>query len=242
MRRLHILNGDATKHPFEKSGIEGEVTVWPEILVEGPLEGDIQSESFWDKRKDYVEATFGGNYAQKVIPRLELLHDLQGYDEVILWFEYDLFCQANMLGCLAFIEHHNLSLVCLGDELGGTLQGLGQIQPEDYAILLDKRLPLSAEDLAYASAVWQAWQTQSPEELKPYFGDHATFKYLGRALQEAHLLFPQETGLNALQLEMQQMIHDGTEDERKIVGTMLRKQTWLGFGDLQYFKMLERLG
>ena len=37
MKTLHVLNGDATAHPFASAGLPGDVAIWREMLSEGPL-------------------------------------------------------------------------------------------------------------------------------------------------------------------------------------------------------------
>src|SRR5947208_3407870 len=37
---LHVLNGDETQRVFERAGIAGDVVVWRDILVEGPVSAD----------------------------------------------------------------------------------------------------------------------------------------------------------------------------------------------------------
>ena len=239
-KTLHILNGDAIKPLFLQSGIEGDVVVWREAFIEGPIEGDIKEPAFWERRKNHLKATYPEHYSEDGLNDIMKLGNTEDFDEVVLWFEYDLFCHANMLGCLAYICHHNVSLVCLGDELTGQFQTLGEIGPSDYQKLYANRSKLNNEDITYAGEVWKAFQTKEVKDVQPFIQGHPTFKYLGKALAQMVLLEPNDAGLNQLQHEMHQLKTEGLED-RKVVGTMLRRHPWLGLGDSQYWQFYNNI-
>lgn len=240
-KRLHILNGDATIPEFRKSGIKGDLVIWREALCDGPVSDPIRENLFWEKRATYIQEGLGGeNYADKMLTELDKLRDLSSYNEVVLWFEYDLFCQVNMLACLSFIDHEQVSLICLGNELDGQLRGLGEISAGHFQMLFKGRSFLSKEDISYARAAWQAYVHPTPEKLRT-LTPSSTFKHLKPAI-EAHLTrLPQKNGLNDLEVKMLDGIREGVNDERMLVGTMLRKQGYFGLGDMQYFYYLNQI-
>lgn len=240
-KRIHVLNGDATVPEFRKSGIQGEIVIWREALCDGPISDPIEGDDFWKKRAAYIQGALGGeNYADKMLTELDKLRDLSDYDEVVLWFEYDLFCQVNLLACLRFIDHEHISLICLGDEIGGQLRGLGEIAATDFLTLFNDRSTLSKEDIAYAHTAWQAYSFPSTQKLST-LAPSATFKHLQPAI-EAHLCrLPQKNGLNELEKKMLTLIQGGINDQRKLIGTMLRNQGYLGLGDMQYFHYLDQI-
>ncbi len=56
-RMLHVMNGDATRTPFEQSGMPGDATVYADALLEGPVPAGLTDaemlgvrEGFWAKR------------------------------------------------------------------------------------------------------------------------------------------------------------------------------------------------
>ncbi len=238
---INILNGDATVPEFEKSGITGEIVIWREVLSDGPVSDPIRENTFWEKRAAYIQGEFGGEgYASKMLLELDKIRDLSKYNEVVLWFEYDLFCQVNLLACLNFIDHNQISLVCLGDELDGQLRGLGEIEADDFVGLYNQRIQLSDKDMTYAQTAWLAYTDVSPEHLKT-IPPSSTFKHLKPAI-EAHLQrLPGKNGLNHIEKKMLGLISEGITDERKLVGSMLRDQGYFGFGDMQYFHYLDQI-
>src|ERR1700709_2040819 len=101
MSILHILNGDSTYQSFKHTGLEGHALVWREVLSEGPLEENISSGHFWEARSEWIGKTFNetpGAYQEKMIDQIDKLGE--PFNEIDLWFEFDLHCQVNMLGVM----------------------------------------------------------------------------------------------------------------------------------------------
>src|SRR5439155_1597163 len=89
---LHVLNGDATHRVFEQTHLTGDVLVWRDILVEGPAASP-------DERAPWLAARLGINAEEYVRGRREEAAALAAtarHDEVVLWFEHDLFCAVNL--------------------------------------------------------------------------------------------------------------------------------------------------
>ena len=99
----HILNGDALREHFP-STIEGKQITFRECLVEGPLQA-LNQEDFYEKRARFLTSYDTQHdlefYFQQVVPELEAIRAIPDEAEVNLWFEEDLFCQANMWYTLA---------------------------------------------------------------------------------------------------------------------------------------------
>ena len=53
----HVLPGDAQVDDFMKTGIPGEVIVFREAFVTGPIEG-VDVNEFWDQRAHFILSEF----------------------------------------------------------------------------------------------------------------------------------------------------------------------------------------
>ena len=254
MKTLHILNGHSTLHLFEKSTIAGETYVWPEILCEGKCVKQIGSDDFWDTRgafhNSYSDEPFDERLKQ--IKEEMAVLDLEKFEEIVLWFEYDLFCQINLLGALSWLHQKQahqgsqISLVCLGEHANfDRLVALGEIKAEEYPDLLEHRQKLSPDDLAFADHMWEIYCSNNHDQLVSHAsnGHSRTFPYLKAALEKHQRRFPDlDSGL----IEIEKLILQHLQDKegssrRQLVGHMLRTQEVYGFGDLQYFDYLEGL-
>lgn len=164
MNILHILNGDSTLQGFEQTGLDGDIMVWREMLSEGPLEENISSASFWKNREEWISGAFNENnekYQQKMLDELTKLSEQ--YDEINLWFEFDLHCQANLLGVIAYLQQKiDLSapaiyLICPGDFPGKEdFRGMGELNGEELEYLYDNiREQLNEKDFSIAAQAWK---------------------------------------------------------------------------------------
>ena len=253
-KKLHILNGDSTALTLKKSGIEGDVVVWREMLCEGAICKEVGSDEFWLKRYDYFENELGVTkleYFDKTIKEIVKLENVANYDEIILWFEYDLFCQVNLMAlCTYLLESYDKSvtyhLVCTGKENDKVqLQTLGDYDAESYPQLLGKKKKLSRIKLLFAKKCWEIYVNNNPEELMAFnFNQKPDFAYFQMAIDQHLQRFPKSNGLNQIQQKLLEVIGSNSLTKNQIVREMLlwqRTETVYGFGDLQYVNYLDNL-
>ena len=251
-KQLHILNGFATYHLFKEAGIAGDVCVWDEILSEGPCTYHIANDNFWKVRSDFVSQTFGraASEYETVIEHFSRIRAFEQYEELVLWYEYDLFCQVNLMALLSWLygakayNKAKIQLICVGKESGyDQLVGLGQLPVRKYPELLENRMELSESCLAYADDIWSAYAGDDPRELVAATIPHPVFTYLSDAIQAHFKRFPDQSGLNEIEKELLSYI--GQHQPLKLdqlVRHMLQWQHYYGFGDLQYYVYIKKLG
>ena len=252
MELLHLLNGDATLQQFKQTNIKGDRLVWREMLCEGETIAEVGTPLFWEKRgtflRDFAPDSFEEHFERNKRAFSEVAPSK--YEEVVLWFEYDLFCQINLLGLLSWIYNQpvkpgNISLICLGHhpKYEG-LVGLGEINPAEYEALFENRIELDHSDLEYANNIWLSYCSDDHSNLldliEPSRADK--FPYLEEALRWHQKRFPNpQNGLDDIETQVVQLLAETPMEERKLVGKLLRRPGFYGFGDLQYFKYLEEL-
>lgn len=244
---LHILNSDSTKAKFSQTGIKGQVMVWREVLVQGPLFYQVDSELFWDMRAQFMEIAFDvklSEYKKKSLSEFAKLRRFKG-DEIVLWFEHDLFCQINLVALLSYIlrtkKNCKVSLVCVGDYPGHDKRvGLGQIPTEDYLSLFEERSILEKKDLLVADRAWMFFCGKQLDNLSEIKSNKLT--YLKDALTNARQIFSPTGELSALEKEILSLAKEEDITNRQIIGKLLKEHDELGFGDLQYEYILRTLG
>lgn len=253
-KTLHILNGDSTVEIFDKTTILGDIVVWREMLCEGVIQNEIGSDAFWKSRYDFFESEFNVNkleYFDKTIKELIKLEELSNYKEVVLWFEYDLFCQINLIAACSYLlksfrKDIYYYLVCTGKEKGkDQLQTLSNYSPDEYRILYKNKVKITKNDLLFADGRWNLYIENDLKRLKSYdFSKNSKFKYLQMAIDQHLKRLPNENGLNQIEIKILELINSGLTDKNKIVGQLLiwqQKETVYGFGDMQYFMTLKNL-
>jgi RNA polymerase sigma factor (sigma-70 family) len=200
-RFLHVANGTCTTRLIEAAGIPGKLSIWADPLYEGPVPGGLSDEELLDVRRrhhagpaDNTVAAWGGSD-----PSLDPVNDMRqwratierhdSYDELILWFEHDLFDQLSLIQLLAWIRERlpttkPVSLVCVGSFPGRPdFKGLGELTPDELASLLETRQRLGEPQYALAERAWQAFREPTPEALDDIRqGDTAALPYLAAAV------------------------------------------------------------
>ncbi|WP_439129109.1 DUF1835 domain-containing protein [Polaribacter sp.] len=250
---LHITNGDSTTSYLKKLQFTGDFITWREMLCEGKTNTDVGSESFWKTRFDFFKNNYKvskQNFINLTLKEYRNLCNFKQNKEIVLWFEYDLFCQINMLAVISWLKINRkgypISLVCSGKIKNTTkLKGLGELSETEIKEHYKNRINLSQDDIEYADYIWQLYCSDSPLRLETVYKFNPTspFKYLASAI-EAHLLrFPTiKNGLNKIENTVLETAHNHQlKSKNQLVGKLLKEQEVYGFGDLQYFKSIDTL-
>ncbi|MFD1293193.1 DUF1835 domain-containing protein [Lutibacter holmesii] len=250
---LHIANGDHTAEILKNTTLEGDIIVWRELLCEGPTCNEVGSDEFWKKRYDFFENELNVariEYFDKTIKEILKLTDVPKQTEIVLWFEFDLFCQVNLMALCSFILQNfkkevTYSLVCTGYVKGkDRLQSLSDFLPSEYPELYKKRVTLSKVNLEFADSCWQAYVENDIEKLKEFNFKNRKFMYLQAAMHQHLKRFPTENGLNEIQQKIIEIIASEALTEKEIIQKLLiwqHTETVYGFGDLQYIEALKKL-
>ena len=251
MAILHILNGDATLGLFEKSGLKGKAIVWREILCEGPAISKLEQAEFWELRKEFLKGFAPENFEAFCTQLYQdfYLLTVNDWEEIVLWFEYDLFCQLNMLALLSLLKEKakpydtQISLICVGRHKSWEgLKGLGEFAPSAYPSLFEKRKSLSSKELLYASKIWELYSSGQQELLFEEDLTHPTFLYLKEALLAHFMRFPQKvSGLNEIETYVLSELNHRPQTKPSLIGNLLRRDNFYGFGDVQYEKAIDNL-
>ncbi|MGB8704321.1 MAG: DUF1835 domain-containing protein, partial [Gillisia sp.] len=105
-KQLHIANGDDLGQNIAELALGGEIITWREMLCEGPTTYIVGDEEFIKLRKDFLKKNYevtSEEYEDQFISEFKKFNEFTNYDEVILWFEFDLFSHINMLAAISHI-------------------------------------------------------------------------------------------------------------------------------------------
>ncbi|MCB4808440.1 DUF1835 domain-containing protein [Tamlana sp. 62-3] len=248
-KQLHITNGDALTQVLIDLNIDGEIIVWHEMLCEGPTQEFIYSQDFLEKRKTFFDETYDIEIDEnRIISELGKLDNANAYSEIVLWFEYDLFCHINMVAAISLLQQKKINLpiylVCSGRIEGEKdLKGLAEISSKQLQKHYKNKTLLTKEDIDLATTVWGIYCGIDHNLLKPFIVKSSSFKYLSNCLK-AHLeRFPDSvTGLNILETNILKIIkeHD-INSKNHLLGYALNYQGYYGFGDLQMSRIINKL-
>lgn len=248
-KELHITNGSVLSQKLLELDFKGEFLTWEEMLCEGPTFEDIDSEAFFKTRKTFFASVYQLELdVNKFKSELSKLKSSLEYSEIILWFEYDLFCHINMLAVISLIKQKNIntpvSLVCSGRVSGSkNLVGLSELTTNQLIKHYKERIIFSDEDIQLAKDLWGIYCGHDHNLFKPYIIKSSSFKYLSNCLK-AHLeRFPNsKSGLNVLETNILEIIKkNNIKSEHHLLGYALNYQGYYGFGDLQILRIIDAL-
>ncbi len=190
---LHILNGDSTRLILEQTDVPGQIAVWTDVLHEGPVPYDEDVDAWIRLRARYL-ASNGWSSEPAILSSYRTAQSAfdswSDHDEIVLWFEHDLYDQLLLIRHLAWWRRANrgatrLSLICIGEYPGmEDFAGLGQLSPAQLAGLLDGRIPVSDEQFDQAGAAWKAFTSKQPLAVQALIDQkRQPLPYLAGALQ-----------------------------------------------------------
>lgn len=250
---LHITNGDSlTQRIQELNLVSGEFMVWREMLCEGPTEIKVEEESSIKKRAAFLKKYYripNSDYQEKFVSQLKKVNTLTKYNEVILWFEYDLFCHINMIAAISLLLRKEIKdipvyIVCSGRiEHEKKLFGLCDLSDDQLKKHFLNKIKLSYDDLEFAAHIWTLYCESKPEKIIGQIKRNSSFEYMSICLR-AHLQrFPNMlTGLNILEHNILEIVDAyQIKNVKQLMGYALEHQGFYGYGDMQMKRVLARL-
>jgi hypothetical protein len=238
---LHITNGTSVSLP--ESGLGGEVLVWRDSLVDGPVPQGLDLDALTEVRGEFLARFFGidrEEVRQDMAERNRALRSWRDHDEIVLWFEHDLFDQLQLLQLLDYFgteegAEGRVSLVQADTYLG-------PMEPDKLAELFPSRQPVSAEQMKFGADAWSAFRDPAPSRLAE-FAARAELPYVapafGRLLEE----YPSaRNGLGRTQRQMLDAVaaHGSITLRQAFLESQKREQA-LFLGDSSFFAYAREL-
>ena len=243
-QRLNITNGDSAAGTLSEAGVEGKIISWRDVLHEGPVDSSLSLEELSKGRARFISeqgwddfAHVSGDFAE----RDRVIRHLDYFDEVVLWFEDDLYDQLQLIQLLDFFGR--------GAARGKTLSVIvvdGYIPPlstEEIKRLDKVRQRVTAEQLELAKRAWKAFGSEDPTSISRLLEEStAPLKYLAPALRRHLEEFPStDNGLSRSEREALSAIQAGHSTPVAAFLEVARKQESIFLGDIIFYSYLERL-
>lgn len=237
----HVLPGDSLVDEFRKTNISGDVIVFRDALVVGPVAADSPFE-FWDGRARFILAEYAEDeiaYHERVADEIEKLRDIDAGVEVNLWFEYELFCSVNMWFCLSLLREtgaavYRVEPIVLSVE--DRWSGFGKLDAADLQKCFGSRTAFTHEDIALGAELWNAFRTNDHSRLRELsVSDSARLPYLAEVCEAAS---DKDTRPAEILAEIE---FEGNTEFDDIFAAFTRRAGVYGFGDLQVKRILDQM-
>jgi hypothetical protein len=254
-RRLHITNGDSAAEGIRSSSAvdeRGRVAITADVLHEGPAPAGLPPERWRKVRARYLAESGYDDY-DSCLARLSRwdrdLEDARSYDEVVLWFEHDLFDQLLLIRTLDLFADRGLggtelSLICIGEFPGVVpFHGLGQLTPQQMATLLPRRRRVDEGQKLLARDAWRAFRAPTPAGLEAILArDTSPLPFLAGALRR-HLeeLPAVADGLARSERQILRALASGTGTFPELFRATQAMEERVYMGDLSFHRILREL-
>lgn len=170
---LHVTNGDSAGRKL--AAVEpGTILPWRDVLHEGPVPSGLAPAALNAVRARFLTdagwATYDEAFGYFQARDAALTSAAAGADEIVLWFEHDLYDQLQLAQILAMLDAAPrlppVRLICIDAFPGVTpFHGLGQLQPRDFAALFPTRVPVTGAMRELGRAAWAAFRAPDPTAL-----------------------------------------------------------------------------
>ncbi len=250
-RQLHIANGNILAQNILDLGIQGDIIIWREMLCEGPTTYELGTPEFIKIRRAFLKSCYQINpedYEEKFIKELRKLDSIKDVDEIILWFEFDLFSHLNMLAAISQLLENKVDLpvylVC-SKKLKGEkeFQPLSQLSLKHLKNHFDQKIHLDQDDLEMANLIWQYYNEENPLKLKALIKQKSNFEYLSSCVRTHIERFPNsKTGLNTIEANILSLIKEhNITSLNQLLGYSIQYQGYYGYGERQIQRLLDKL-
>jgi hypothetical protein len=159
MSRILITNGDHAANALSAHFPDSEILIWRDVLVEGPVPGNIDDEALADIRAQYIERAFGVSDVRSDFTRRNAaFKKLDNFDQIELWFETDLHDQLQILELLSrFAQRPPASTPLLA------------MSPPPLSSFIDdaagEAREITEADYDAAEQMWVAFRASTPDDV-----------------------------------------------------------------------------
>ena len=243
----HVLNGDALEDKFPVHSIDGDLIVWREAFMDGPVT-ELPDKLFWETRAKFIASEFDvtvEEYREKFVSQFEIINQIRTEDKVFLWFEDDLFCQVNMWFAINLLSRFGLTnlyrVFPLVDQTHWS--GFGNSDQVELANCFKNAELLEPTEVVNIRKLWSAYVQQNEVQLIELSnrGIHG-IRFLPEVIQ-AHLdRMPNEDSAGRPQKVLSEIIRSGAKNFEEIFMQFYNREGIYGYGDVQVRKMLMDIG
>lgn len=241
---LNITNGDAAIGVMRKAGIAGDFLPWRDVLHEGPVPAHASLQELSAIRARYI-ADCGwaepDEAARQFRQRDETIAGFHEHEEVILWFEHDLYDQLQLLQLLDFFSGRDLgrtdlNMICVDEYLGLMSPGrMGEVRA--------LKRPVSADQLRLGKRAWSAFCAPDPLGWHALLDeDTSALPFLAGAVLRHLQQFPSvENGLGRTQRQILKAVRSGAQKPGEIFEADQAMEERLFMGDSSFWIYLSNL-
>jgi len=236
---IHIHNGDSVAATARRALLPGRHVAFRETLITGPVR-DLPQHDRIEARARFLSDYYGENLLRtrnELLEQEQFLNAARDDEEIVLWFEHDLFCLFNFIYLLVRLAKARRVTALWSP------QPLGTMSEEELVTVYQSRAAVAPMMFRIAVEAWKAYTSDEASALERMFNnDWRDFPFLrdGFALHASR--FPSTfDGLGEPERRMMSAIDAGATDFASLFVQLDRNPPRFGFGDGEVLRHLRRL-
>jgi hypothetical protein len=212
---LHVTNGSVALSRLHDLGLPGNIVPWDDVLHEGPVPAGLPDEELRRIRAGFLgaDADDRASIERGLRARDDQLRAAAGGDEVVLWFEHDLYDQLHVLQVLDHLARAGSARTArvttiLADDY------LTEQPDHQLRAWFEARREVTGPQWDAANLAWRAFLAPDPSALSSY--DHAgAWPTLKAALRRHLQQYPElHTGLSRTEAQTLRALSGGPQPLR----------------------------
>ncbi len=241
---LNITNGSATIDLMHQAKIPGDFIAWEDVLHEGPVPGGLSLKELstirawfivkqgWASKKDVF------NRFQQ---RDDAIFNFSNYDQVILWFENDLYDQLQLLQILDWLMKHEwgkTKITMIGED-----GYLGLLSPSEITRLQQTAQPITSSQMILAEKAWAAFGSKTPEAILDLIDEKSdTLPFLSAAIVRLIAEYPSvKNGLPRTEQQILEIVNKGVSNPIEVFTQSQALEEHVFMGDMTFWHRLNHL-
>jgi hypothetical protein len=237
---IHIHNGDVTAALAKRANLPGRHVAFRDTLVAGPVTPIVDLHEWIERRARFLSENYDQNLLRirnELLDQEKLFDEARREDEVVLWFEHDLFCLTNFLYLLARLAKvPHITIVWCSTPLGTSTE-------EEIATFFLSRAAIPPQMMRAGLSAWNAYTSVEPLELNRFVNEPARdFPFLHDGFLLHASRFPStRNGLGEVERRAMEGIGSGSTDFMSLFSRFDENAPRFGFGDGEFLRHLRRL-
>ena len=248
---LHITNGEMAVGVLRAAELPGASLPWRDVLHEGPVPAGLSLDKLSRLRVEFIVSCGWGKLeevSRQFITRDAALEASLSEDEVVLWFESDLYDQLQLCQVLAWYSDQGsrpqkMSMIGVDKDADGNFRGLSQHKPEGIKALYESRAPIGDAVIALAARAWDAFRAPEPVALNTLRGKGTPgLPVLAPALERLLEELPSKAnGLSRTEHAALAAVAEGARAPAEIFVAVHTREERPFMGDWPFWRVLGRL-
>jgi len=241
---LIITNGDSAVEAIKNAGIEAELLPWRDVLHDGPVPSDLNLSEMAAVRARFVADCGWGKYDQILkmfeyqCSKLEIFNQ---FEELVLWFEHDLYDQLQLIQILNFLTtaKKNQTKICLICKDRFVTDGSAEELESDF----ENRQEITKTQLDFAKNAWQAFTSTNPTDIeKILLIEDSSLPFIKNSFLRLLEEYPEKkSGLSRNESQILKIVESGFHLPTRIFRASQKYEDPLYLGDWSFWRYMGQM-